>query len=147
MTTTTMVVDARTLAECTLSRLRLIIIGLISRGDNRAGNVLRREREFCAEAVVAPRVAASPGTIVRTEAASYTPLNGIGQKLKQLAQFVARTENNAGKLLTMSRRPPPPRGPRFKRCFRPNLPTSSSSLPHAHVASARFLPLGVANRV
>jgi len=66
--------------------------------------MLGGEREFYA-GLLLPRVAASPGTIVRTEAASYTPLTGIGQKLKQLAQFVARTENNAGKLLTMSCRP------------------------------------------
>lgn len=67
----------------------------------------RRVREFYRVAVIVYHERLRrPGTIVRTEAASYTPLTGIGQKLKQLAQFVARTENNAGKLLTMSRRPP-----------------------------------------
>jgi len=72
------------------------------------------------------------GTIVRAEAAGYTPLTGTGQKLRQLAQFVARMENNAGKLLTMSRRP---RRGHFKRCFRPNLPIlsqSASPSPRAH---------------
>lgn len=60
--------------------------------------------QACARVVFAT---AEDNRLRSAEAASYSVLTETGQKLKQLAQFVGRTENNARKLLMMSHRPLP----------------------------------------
>lgn len=71
------------------SRLRLIIVELISRSERQPYRENVRQIVFMQSHVpdherLRRRGQSSAG------AASYTPLTGIGQKLKQLAQFLAR---------------------------------------------------------